>query len=192
MDLYPNANIGCDVGVVVNCEGGTVITANGPPLFKSSSPIAHRTDGSVAYDLQGRIAKRFSPMVEGKELMTAHVGNFLAAVRSRKQDSLAAPIECGHRSSSLCHVSNISYRVGQGRPPEAIREQIGGNPAMTEATGRMLEHLGANGVVLAADSLHLGLPLAADPSGERFIGNDAANELLTRRYRPPFVVPAMA
>jgi len=28
-----------------------------------------------------------------------------------------------------------------------------------------------------------------DPKTERFIGNEAANPLLTREYRPPFVVP---
>jgi hypothetical protein len=29
-----------------------------------------------------------------------------------------------------------------------------------------------------------------DPQSERFIGNAHANELLTRDYRKPFVVPA--
>jgi hypothetical protein len=29
-----------------------------------------------------------------------------------------------------------------------------------------------------------------DPKSERFLDNDRANELLTRTYRSPFVVPA--
>ena len=28
-----------------------------------------------------------------------------------------------------------------------------------------------------------------DPKSERFLGNDAANEMLTRPYRKPYVVP---
>ena len=31
-----------------------------------------------------------------------------------------------------------------------------------------------------------------DPKAERFVGDNGANELLTRRYRQPFVVPAKA
>jgi len=31
-----------------------------------------------------------------------------------------------------------------------------------------------------------------DPQTERFVDNDAANALLTRNYREPFVVPGVA
>ena len=43
----------------------------------------------------------------------AHFENFIAAVRSRQSDSLHAPLEEGHLSSTLCHLGNISYRVGR-------------------------------------------------------------------------------
>ncbi len=33
--------------------------------------------------------------------------------------------------------------------------------------------------------------LTWDGDAERFIGNDTANELLKRSYRPPFVLPKM-
>jgi hypothetical protein len=35
----------------------------------------------------------------------------------------------------------------------------------------------------------LGVMLTMDPRSERFLGNRNANQLLTRDYRPPFVVP---
>jgi hypothetical protein len=54
----------------------------------------------------------------------------------------------------------------------------------------MVEHLGANGVDLAATKATLGAVLKMDPKSERFLDNDRANELLTGNYRPPFVVPA--
>jgi hypothetical protein len=44
-------------------------------------------------------------------------------------------------------------------------------------------------VDLAKEKLTLGTPLKMDPTTERFDGNDAANEMLTRKYRAPFIVP---
>ena len=41
-----------------------------------------------------------------------HYGNFLKAVRSRKYEDLNADILEGHLSSALCHLGNISYRLG--------------------------------------------------------------------------------
>ena len=42
-----------------------------------------------------------------------HYGNFLKAVKARDPKILAADIEEGHLSSSLCHLGNISYRLGR-------------------------------------------------------------------------------
>jgi len=38
--------------------------------------------------------------------------------------------------------------------------------------------------------VQLGMPLKFDPATERFVDNAQANELVTRNYRAPFVVPA--
>jgi hypothetical protein len=58
----------------------------------------------------------------------------------------------------------------------------------------MVEHLASNQVDLAKASLTFGVPLAIDAQRERFIGPEAAaaNALLTRQYRAPFVVPVVA
>jgi hypothetical protein len=63
------------------------------------------------------------------------------------------------------------------------------HPNAAEACGRMLEHLTANGIDLRRTPLTLGMPLSVDPKGEQFPGNAAANRLLTREYRPPFLMP---
>jgi hypothetical protein len=76
----------------------------------------------------------------------AHVENFLECVRSRTSERLAAPLEDGHLSTTLCHLGNISYRVG-----------------------RSVEFDGAT---------------------ERFVGDEEADQLLSRTYRPPYVLPA--
>ena len=55
----------------------------------------------------------------------------------------------------------------------------------------MRANLEAVGVNLAETKYQLGRTLSFDPKAERFAGQgvEAANALLTRNYRPPFVVP---
>jgi predicted dehydrogenase len=43
-----------------------------------------------------------------------HMQNFLACVKSRREQDLHDPIENAVPSANLCHLANISYRVGRG------------------------------------------------------------------------------
>ncbi len=167
MDKYK----GADIGIVVECEGGHVTI----PSYTAA----------VAYDKEGKVIKEF----KGSE---SHYANFIKAVRSRKYADLNADVLEGHLSSALCHTGNVSYVLGVQKSPDAVRESIKGNKDMEEAFGRMAEHLAANGVDIEKDKPTLGIPLKMDPKTERFVGNAKANELLTRPYRPGFVVPAKA
>ena len=58
-----------------------------------------------------------------------------------------------------------------------------------ETFGRMEEHLKGNGVALDGLNYRLGRKLAFDAETESFKDNAEANRLLTRAYRPPYVVP---
>ena len=42
-----------------------------------------------------------------------HFANFISAVQSRKPETLKAEILDGHLSSALCHLANVSYRLGR-------------------------------------------------------------------------------
>ena len=54
------------------------------------------------------------PMMEAEGDSTySHVDNFLKAVKSRRVSDLACDIEVGHKSAALCHLANVSYRVGR-------------------------------------------------------------------------------
>jgi predicted dehydrogenase len=165
MDKYRSVSI----GVVVDCEGGTMVIPN-----YSSATIL---------DKDGAEIKKFSGS-------SSHFDNFIDAVRSRKSGDLHAPILEGHLSSALCHTGNISYRLGKTQPPDEMREAIRGNKDLAESLGRMEEHLGANHVDLNKAPATLGAALKMDPLTERFIGSPEADQLLTRDYRKPFVVPA--
>ena len=42
-----------------------------------------------------------------------HFANFIEAVRSRDTTKLHAEIEEGHKSAAMCHLANVSYRLGR-------------------------------------------------------------------------------
>ena len=44
---------------------------------------------------------------------TSHIDNFLDAVRTRNPYLINAPVQEGHLSSAMCHLANISYRLGR-------------------------------------------------------------------------------
>ena len=110
-------------------------------------------------------------------------------MRSRKHTDLKADILEGHLSSALCHTGNISYLLGKKATPDRINDRIKNDKELTEAFGRMEEHLGRHNVDLTDTRATLGVYLTMDPKTERFRGNRSANRLLTRNYRRPYVVP---
>jgi hypothetical protein len=66
---------------------------------------------------------------------------------------------------------------------------FGDNKAAYETLARMEEHLKGNGVTLDGLKYRLGRKLAFDAATETFSGDSEANQLLTRAYRAPYVVP---
>ena len=51
-----------------------------------------------------------SSRIPGKQGDREHIDNFLQCVRTRNKP--IADVENGHQSALLCHLANISYRVG--------------------------------------------------------------------------------
>jgi predicted dehydrogenase len=136
---------------------------------------------------------------EGEKLVEAdftchpggNFGNFVNCVRSRKQDDLNAHILEGHLSAALCHLGNISYRLGQDVPFSEPVKAFADDKRAQEALDDMKQHLASVADVdLAKDKYRLGRLLSYDAAAEKFVGDDEASKLLTRPYRAPFVVPA--
>jgi hypothetical protein len=117
-------------------------------------------------------------------------GSFINAVRSRKQEDLNADAEVGHLSSALCHLANISYRLGEKVTFDGQSQKLGDNKEVVETFKNLQENLRAVGVKLEQTEYQLGRPLTFDPKSERFTGegSEKANALLTREYRKPYVV----
>jgi predicted dehydrogenase len=118
-----------------------------------------------------------------------HFGNFIAAVRSRKVTDLNADILEGHHSAALCHLANVSYRLGQEVPFSKPTKAFGDDKEAYETLARMEEHLKDNHLALDGLNYRLGRKLTFDAATESFTGDSEANQYLTRPYRAPFVVP---
>lgn len=66
----------------------------------------------------------------------AHFANFIDGVRSRKSDQLKAPLLDGHLSTTLCHLGNISYRVGRSVTFDGAKERFEGDEEADKLLGR--------------------------------------------------------
>lgn len=154
--------------------------------------IIYGTEGIIAgtslFDTAGNLKQSFSGNNEN------HFANFIDAVRSRKRSDLNADISEGHQSTALCHLGNISHRLGIPAKVEEIREHLTNKayPDEVVATfGRLLDHLSQHQIDLAKTPLTLGkyLTIAADDAG---FEDKSANVLLTREYRPEFTLPEIS
>ena len=115
-------------------------------------------------------------------------GSFVHAVRSRKVEDLNADVLEGHYSSALCHLCNISYRLGASVPFNSKTNSLGGNKQVVASLEKVRDNVRTVGHKLEETTYFLGRQLQVDPKTERFIGDRDADRLLTRNYRKPFTV----
>ena len=120
-----------------------------------------------------------------------HFANFIAAIRSGRREDLNADILEGHYSSALCHLANVSFRLGTVVPFDRRASVFTDNAQAAATLARTAEHLEnpPNSVPLDDCNLQVGAALDIDAATESIRNNDAANRLLSRQYRAPFVVP---
>jgi hypothetical protein len=163
---------GSQIGVIVQCENGHVVSTS-------------QYDRVEAFDADG---ERIETFRGGGN----HIENFLNAVKSRKRSDLNADIHDGHLSSALCHTGNVSHRLGEARTASEILSSVGNNERLADAVERMFAHLRANEVNIDKPVVVEGPTLEMDVTTERFTNNEAANEMLRREDRKPFVVPEIA
>jgi predicted dehydrogenase len=158
--------LGVQIGVVVHCKDG--YTAN-----------------NKAFDNKGRLLKTFESTFEGDK------ENFINAMRKNDPRVLYADVNQGHLSAALTHLGNASYRIGKKSNPGEIAERIKGKACLQESFDRFSTHLFANKIDWKKENVILGPMLDFDTKSEKFVGEFAkeANQLITRKYREPFVVP---
>lgn len=141
----------------------------------------------VVFDLKGQVVKEFKGGGD-------HFDNFVRAVRSRRAQDLNSDAFQGHLSAALAHLANISYYLGESNrvsagEAKAVLEKVKSRDNNVLTLNRTLRHLTDNGVDLDKYPISMGPLLQFDPKKEVFTNNAAANAMLRREYRSPFVCP---
>ena len=126
------------VGNMFFGDGGfMVVDHQGFQVIKSTAAniSGEAARGAGAGDAE-KYEKIMDERAQEKELDSTapHMKNFLDAIRARDHKLLTADVEIGVRSASLCHLANISYRVGR-----ALR--------MAQSTGHFLGDEEANAML---------------------------------------------
>lgn len=139
--------------------------------------------------------KAYTP--DGKEMIKqytgnggiGHIENFIDAIKANDHGKLNAPIEGCHVSSAICHLSNISYRIGKKTPPDLIRARMKDYEDIRITADQQLGQIKANGGDMS--KIILGPKLTFDPKAEKFVANGSAeaNKLLRYEMRKEFAVP---
>jgi predicted dehydrogenase len=172
---YEDQYRGVRIGYVIEGEAGSFVGAAG---------------GGWLHDRDGKRIKQYSGSGGDR-----HMEDFIRAVRSRRPADLKAPVAGAHTSSALCHLANISYRLGTRKAMPEIKAQIASRADVAETLDRVATHLTDNGVDLAGRKLAAGPVLDVLPGEERFASASDydlgafANRLARGQYRPPYVVP---
>jgi predicted dehydrogenase len=178
LETPPVPGVGVDTGnIIYGTEGFVAMTAD--------------YGQAAAFDNKGNVVKRFK---HGG----SHFQNYIDAIISRKQSDLNCPVLEGHYSAALCHLGNISYRLGEPVPLGVRGKAITDDLDLAEAFGRFSEHLAnqldelkkaTKQMKTLGITYQMGPMLEFDAASETFTDNHKANQMLTRNYREPFVVP---
>ncbi len=158
---------GAKVGNIWFGDKGYVVCPN------YSSGVAYTPDGVKVKEFKGG----------GDQ---SHFDNFLKAARANDHKLLNCDVEEGHLSAALCHLGNISYRLGTACTMDQPTDAFTGCKDAVAALERMKDHIKDNGVNLAEAKGLMGVTLKIDPKTEKFVGHAKANDMLFREYRKGF------
>ena len=115
--------------------------------------------------------------------------NFIDCMRTRKHEDLHADILEAHYSAALCHLGNISYRLGEQVSGATEPKDLPDCPQAQESFETIRKNLkDALGLDLDKTTYQLGPKLKFDREIQKFVDNKKANEMLTRKYRGDFRV----
>jgi predicted dehydrogenase len=99
-----------------------VAPENAVPQFTGAHPVGgpQRVDPPATEETWTRSIE--DKTGDTREQFKLHVRNFLDCVKSRKEPM--ADLESGHRVATVCHLANISLRLGRRLRWDATREEI--------------------------------------------------------------------
>ena len=163
---------GPGVGIIITCKDGEFRGGRG---------------GGAFYDKNGKEIQKFKGDA-GK----THMQNFVDAVVSGDASKLRSPVESAFYSSSMSHLANISVRVGKTMSQSELHDELGYNGLASEVVDRFGKQLKLWNVDTKKTPWNLGTELTFDSKTEKFTAGqnlEAANALVRRKDRKPYVVP---
>jgi len=127
-------------GTELHCEMRNWFTgpkeAQGVYIFGSTGWMKVATDkAEVFFGKKSEPGPTFTSE-DAREEEEVHFANFIDCVRSRHVEKLTAPVEGGHLSTTLCHLGNISYRVGRSLKFDGAAERFVGDDEANDLLGR--------------------------------------------------------
>ena len=168
--------------------------------------MLHGTEGTLHWKTQAAEAVVRDPAgavvrtiaAPPRDHVADHFANFLAAVRSRDSGTLAADIDQGRQSTALCHLGNMSYRLGDDRSFVDVQAALATRPFADDAAAlvsRMRGNLEANGCLPDDGTIRCGawvetVTTAGRGIEEAGVARDPRAAALERLvYRDPFRLP---
>ena len=150
-------------GFALDCEGGSFVGLRG---------------GGAIYDREGKRVRQFPGEGGGR-----HLANFLDAVRSRRAADLTAPLAEGHASSAVCHLGNLSWRLGRADSLAACHEAVRAHAGAAEVVDQLAGHLKANQLDLGQARFRVGpwLEVAPETGALTAVEGASAAELAAAR-----------
>ena len=148
-------------------------------MVKDCGDIVYGTEGFVAFTADYGTAAAFDN--QGKQIKTFHggknhFGNFISAVLSRQQSDLNCPVLEGHYSAALCHLANVSYRLGSQESFAARCPEVMEDVDLAEAYGRFAQHL-ADCAYFPSDPNENKKPKTNTPKRDNKAHNAAATQM---------------
>ena len=151
---------------------------------------------AVVRDPAGAIVRTIA--APARDHVADHFGNFIAAVRSRDSGKLAADIDQGRQSTALCHLGNMSYRLGGDLSFANVQATLATRPFADDAAtlvSRMRGNLVANGCLPENGMIRCGawvetVPTVGHGVEEAGVARDPQAAAIERLvYRDPFRLP---
>ncbi|MDN5213940.1 Gfo/Idh/MocA family oxidoreductase [Fulvivirgaceae bacterium BMA12] len=115
-------------------RGATIHGTKGTILLDRNNYIAYDNDQNVIKEMAAKDISATTDTTGVGGLDVYHMSNFINAIKDGEK--LHSPIEEGHISTLLCHLGNISQRVGRKLNLDASNGHILNDPEAMEHWGR--------------------------------------------------------
>jgi predicted dehydrogenase len=102
---------------------------------EASGLVLYGEKGTMVFDRKGwHVIDGVEGSDKSADIEKPHLRNFIDSVKAKKRPN--ADIEEGHKSTRLCHLGNIAYRLGRTLRFDAKTETIIGDPEANKLLGR--------------------------------------------------------